>query len=107
MTDFITDKSVEMIDRFSKADRPFFLYVAHTAPHWPLHAPEADVASYRGMYDDGWEALRHSRYQRQLAAGLFDGETTPLPARKVDRLAALWTAWWERMQQASRDHRRR
>ncbi|HEX9190417.1 MAG TPA: sulfatase-like hydrolase/transferase, partial [Vicinamibacteria bacterium] len=79
MTDFITHKSVEMIDRFSRADRPFFLYIAHTAPHWPLHAPEADVTSYRGLYDEGWEALRLSRYRRQVAAGLFDGETTPLP----------------------------
>jgi arylsulfatase len=79
MTDFITDKSVEMIDRFSRVDRPFLLYIAHTAPHWPLQAPEADIASYRGMYDAGWEELRRSRYRRQLAAGLFDAETTPLP----------------------------
>jgi arylsulfatase len=79
VTDFITDRSVEMIDRFSRTDRPFFLYVAHTAPHWPLHAPEAEIAPYRGRYDEGWEALRHARYQRQLAAGLFDRGTTPLP----------------------------
>ena len=71
MTDFITDKSVEMIDEFSRSDRPFFLYVAHAAPHWPLHAPEDEIAPYRGMCDEGWEALRRSRYQRQLAAGLF------------------------------------
>jgi len=79
MTDFITDRSVEMIERFSRTDRPFLLYVAHTAPHWPLHAPEEDIAPYRGRYDGGWETLRESRYRRQVAMGLFDEETAPLP----------------------------
>jgi len=79
MTDFVTDHSVEMIDRFSRTGRPFFLYVAYTAPHWPLHAPEAEITPYRGRYDGGWETLRETRYRRQVAIGLFDEETTPLP----------------------------
>jgi arylsulfatase A-like enzyme len=85
MTDFITDKSVEMIEDFSRVDRPFFLYVAHTAPHWPLHAPAEEIAAYRGAYDGGWEALRETRYRRQLAAGLFEAGTTPLPANSSGR----------------------
>jgi arylsulfatase len=85
MTDFITERSLEMIERFSAADRPFFLYVAHTAPHWPLHAPEAEIARYRGAYDAGWEALRRSRYERQLASGLFEEDTTPLPPNSSGR----------------------
>jgi arylsulfatase len=79
LTDFITDRSVEMIEGFSRANRPFLLYVAHTAPHWPLHAPEEEIAPYRGAYDGGWDALRRARYQRQLALGLFEGVKTPLP----------------------------
>jgi len=85
MTDFITDKSVEMIEGFSRVDRPFFLYLAHTAPHWPLHAPAEEIAAYRGAYDEGWRALREARYRRQLAAGLFEEETTPLPANSSGR----------------------
>ncbi|MCB8994232.1 MAG: sulfatase-like hydrolase/transferase, partial [Bacteroidales bacterium] len=43
LTDFITDKSVELIDQFAQKEKPFFLYVAYTAPHWPLQAWENDI----------------------------------------------------------------
>lgn len=78
ITDFITDKSVELIDRYSNDDKPFFLYIAHTAPHWPLHAPEEEIAKYQGVYDDGWDALRLQRYNRMIDLGLIDRATTPL-----------------------------
>src|ERR1043166_3973833 len=51
---------------------PFFLYVAYTAPHWPLQAPEADIARYRSTYMAGWDAIRTNRYRKQLAMGLLD-----------------------------------
>lgn len=82
MTDFITDKSVEMIDRYSRDDKPFFLYVAHTAPHWPLHAPEKEVAKYRGVYDEGWDSLRLQRYNRMIELGIIDPSITPLAANE-------------------------
>lgn len=78
LTDFITEKSNELIDQFSGDDKPFFLYVAYTSPHWPLHAPEENIEKYRGAYDKGWDALRRDRYERMLAMGLFDPETAPL-----------------------------
>ncbi len=78
ITDFITEKSVELIDSFSTNQKPFFLYVAHTAPHWPLHAPEEDILKYRGVYDEGLEALRKKRYKRMVELGLFDPATAPL-----------------------------
>ncbi len=77
-TDFITDKSVELIDDFSKKDEPFFLYVAHAAPHWPLHALDEDIQKYEGRYDGGWDKLRKERYERQIEMELFDSEITPL-----------------------------
>lgn len=79
ITDFITDKSVELIDRFSGEGKPFFLYVAHTAPHWPLHAFPEDLERYQGEYDGGWEKLRADRYRRQLEMGLLDTVHYPLP----------------------------
>lgn len=48
------------------AERPFFHYVAFIAPHFPLHAPPADIARYRDRYLDGWEALRAARFARQM-----------------------------------------
>jgi arylsulfatase A-like enzyme len=74
MTDAISQKSVEYIRDFSAAEKPFFLYVAYTAPHWPIQAPEADIAKYRGRYDEGWDALRRERFARQTEMGLFDNE---------------------------------
>ena len=61
------------------ADQPFFLYVAFTAPHWPLHAPEDDIAACAGRYDDGWDALRAARYERMKSMGIID------PGMEVDR----------------------
>ena len=73
-TDAISDCAVDYIrthDR-SKTGRPLFLYVAYTAPHWPLHALEADIARYKGRYDAGWDALRKERLNRMVAMGIID-----------------------------------
>lgn len=79
MTDAITDHAVSYVKDFAKADKPFFLYVAHCAPHWPLHALPEDIAKYRDNYKDGWHALREKRFARQKELGLFDPKTTTLP----------------------------
>jgi Arylsulfatase A and related enzymes len=70
-TDAINDHAAKFITEH-KGDDPFFLYVAHTAPHWPMHALPEDMAKYKGRYDDGWEAMRKARYERQLKMGLID-----------------------------------
>jgi arylsulfatase A-like enzyme len=51
---------------------PFFLYLAYTAPHWPIQAHDQDIAKYQGRYDTGWDQLREQRYRRQLELGLID-----------------------------------
>lgn len=85
MTDFITQKSIDLIDDYSKDDKPFFLYVAHTAPHWPLHALPEDIEKYKDTYKDGWEVLREDRYERMVEMGLIDSETYPLPENSSGR----------------------
>jgi arylsulfatase len=73
-TDAISDYAVRFIRDHSEkqSDKPFFLYVAYTAPHWPLHAPEADVIRYKGWFDKGWDALRQERYSRMIEMGVID-----------------------------------
>ena len=78
MTDFITDKSIEMIDQFDKDEKPFFLYIAHNAPHWPLHAKPEDIEKYKGVYDEGWDVLRKKRYDRLIKLGIIDSKTSKL-----------------------------
>lgn len=70
-TDAITDSAVNMIEEFHNDSRPFFLYVAYTAPHWPLHALEENVNKYRKLYQQGWDELRKKRYDNQLQKGII------------------------------------
>jgi arylsulfatase A-like enzyme len=70
LTDAITDHAIDMIER--TADNPFFLYLAYTAPHWPLHAIEEDIARYRDTYRVGWDQVRAERHERLRDAGLVD-----------------------------------
>lgn len=71
-TDAITENAVADIGRLAWGGKPFFLYVAYTAPHWPLQAPEMDIAKYRQRYLAGWDAVRNNRYQRQIELGIID-----------------------------------
>lgn len=70
-TDAITDKALGMIDEGLAADKPFFLYLAHAAPHWPLHAHEGDIAQYDGVYQQGWDALRAARHEEMQGRGIL------------------------------------
>ena len=72
-TDAVSEKAAEMIEDAAGHDDPFFLYLAYTAPHWPLHAPEEDIAKYEGTYrDGGWDAVRAHRHEELQASGLLD-----------------------------------
>lgn len=71
-TDLWTNYSLQFIDEAKQQSKPFFLYLAHNAPHFPLQAPENEIAKFRGIYMKGWEQLRKERYERQLKIGLID-----------------------------------
>lgn len=62
-TDTITDQAIGMIEESVQRQQPFFLYLAHHAPHWPLHAHEDDIARYDGVYERGWDATRTARHE--------------------------------------------
>lgn len=74
MTDAISDNAVKMLGEQSAKDDPFFMYVAYTAPHWPLHAHPEDIAKYKGKYMGGWDKLRKERHQRMIKMGLIDSK---------------------------------
>ena len=96
MTDFITEKSIDMIGQFQQDDKPFFLYVAHTAPHWPLHALPEDIEKYKGKYDEGWDQLRESRYKGLIKQGIIDPETAlPVENESGKKWGASDNKTWE------------
>ena len=71
-TDAITDHAVSRVAEDAKANKPFFLYVAYTAPHWPLHARPDDIEKYKDTYRIGWDELRSRRYAREKELGIID-----------------------------------
>lgn len=74
-TDAVSEEAVGFIRTSSNDDRPFFLYTAFTAPHWPLHAPEEDIRAYDGVFDAGWDVLREQRMERMVRLGIVEPDT--------------------------------
>ena len=79
---FYADRAMEYIESGDPA-KPFFAYVAFTAPHWPLQVPDDWLDRYRGQYDGGWQQLAESRLERQLELGLIDSVPGYSPLRGV------------------------
>jgi arylsulfatase A-like enzyme len=77
-TDAINDTAASYIRQFKHAGKPFFLYVAHNAPHWPVQALPGDIEKYKDTYKAGWEAIREARYRRMVAKGIINPKTQPL-----------------------------
>ena len=100
-TDLWTDWGIRFIEEARTQKKPFFLYLAHVAPHFPLMAPEADIDRFADVYRDGWEKLRRARYARQQQMGLIGpnkGLTEPLAsADDWDHLSATEKARFGRM----------
>jgi arylsulfatase len=94
-TDAITEHAVADIESHAGGKKPFFLYVAYTAPHWPMQAPEADIAPLRERYLAGWDAIRAARYQRQIDLGIIDKnwKLSPRDPRVPDWSAVADKAW--------------
>jgi arylsulfatase A-like enzyme len=80
-TDAINDTAAAYIKQFSKTKEPFFLYVAQTAPHWPLHALPQDIKKYEEVYKAGWDAIRESRYKKMISEGVFPADKNILSPR--------------------------
>ena len=97
-TDAISDNAVKFITehRQSKGNEPFFLYVAYTCPHWPLHARPEDIAKYRGKYLKGWDTVRGERHKRMIEMGLVKKDWSITPRDKKVKA-------WDEVDQAKKE----
>ncbi len=77
------DFGLKFVDEVQKAKKPFFLYLPHNAPHFPLMAPQELITKYRGKYKADWDRLREERYRRQIKMGLIDARW-PLSPREAE-----------------------
>ena len=74
-----TDHAIGFVDEAKDSGRPFFLYVAYNAPHYPLQPLQADYEKYRPRYRVGWDQIRQQRHEKQQQLGLFaEGTITDL-----------------------------
>ena len=73
-TDAFTEYAIRFIDESKKenSEKPFFLYLAYTAPHWPMQAPQEIVNKYKGRYMTGWTELREQRFAKMQEMGIVD-----------------------------------
>jgi arylsulfatase A-like enzyme len=80
-TDAISDNAVQFLQQHQQEspDKPFFMYVAYTAAHWPMQALDKDIATYKGKFDAGYEPERQARIQRLKKLGLMDSNWDPAP----------------------------
>lgn len=79
MTNTITDYALTFLDEETPKKEPFFMYLAYTAPHWPLHALSRDIEKYRGNYIKGWDELRKERFNRMKELGIIDASVQLTP----------------------------
>lgn len=96
-TDAITQNAIKFISEHKK-NKPFFLLVSYTAPHWPLHALPEDIEKYKGKYSQGWDKLRQQRYKRILELGML-GNNTQLSKSDVtpwNKISKNSRVFWER-----------
>ena len=85
-TDAFAENAIKFVEE-QKDDKPFFLYLAFNAPHWPLHAKEEDTSKFVGKYTCGWDELRKQRRRRMIEMGLIKEQWGLSPR---DRGARAW-----------------
>ena len=98
-TDAISENAAGFIREHAAAKKnPFFMYVAYTSPHWPMHARPHNIAKYKGRYKKGWDALRAERHARMIKLGLVDSswKLTPRDPGAPDWDKVDLKPWFER-----------
>ncbi len=86
-TDAISDHATRFVSEHCRATpaQPFFMYVAYTAAHWPMHALPRDIAKYKGKYDAGYGPIRKARFERMKKLGVI------APNAKLSPQAGEWS----------------
>lgn len=80
-TNAISDNAIKFIKDHDAqhSDDPFFLYLAYTAAHWPMHALPSDIAKYDGWYDNGYDEIREARLKKMIDIGILPPDSKMSP----------------------------
>lgn len=82
-TDVFNEYALEFIRQGQQSDQPWFLFLGHSSPHFPVQAPAERADKYEAMYQRGWDVLREERFRRMQEIGLADGGRWKLSPRSV------------------------
>jgi arylsulfatase len=82
-TDAFTDHALDFLGGARKSGKPWFLYLAYNAPHFPLHAPKQLIDKYQQRYEAGWDSIRRARFERMVARGIVPRGTRLTPRSVV------------------------
>ena len=96
-TDLYTDYGIKFIDQATAAKKPFFLYLAYNAPHFPIEAPLDEIARFRGKYKVGWDKLREQRQAKEIKEGVVDARWPLSPRPPAVRA-------WDALKPERQDH---
>ena len=96
-----TDNVLQWMRKNQGDGKPFFAYLAYTAPHDPLHAPKEYIDKYKGKYNGGWDALREERFQALKDLGIINQDVQPFP--RLDSVEAWDEMSPEKRAEAARD----
>lgn len=85
VTTEIANRAISMLRRHTSEHlgAPFFMFLAFTSPHFPLHALPEDIALYRNRYTNGWDALRQERYGRMRQFGIVNCPLSKLESETI------------------------
>lgn len=82
-TDVFNQYAVEFIRQGQRSEKPWLLFLGHSAPHFPVQAPAERADKYDAVYQRGWDVLRKERFERMKKLGLIDGDRWSLPPRSI------------------------
>ncbi len=94
-TDALTDHALDLAAGARRAHRPFFLYLAYNAPHFPLHAPKKLIDKYATVYEKGWDAIREARFNRMKKIGLVKPAWQFTPRSTIPPNRVVTAETWE------------
>lgn len=83
VTDVFTNYTLEFIKQSRARKQPWFGYLAHSAPHFPLQAPKESIDRHMQTYRKGWDVLRAERFERMKKLGLIAAATALPPRAQV------------------------
>lgn len=82
LTDTLSEEAIGFVSASAAKQKPFFLYLAYNAPHFPMQCMPAEFEKYRGRFKEGWDVLRQKRLDHQIEMGIVPASTTLAPRPK-------------------------